>query len=578
MDFSGVPGGDEDEQGLQRGQSVFHHPMPKEEVKPGSPPGNSPILMGYFKGQMFSSATFSIWWCMSSPVWIALMGQQGIGKVRLVYNLAICVANPFSSLYGQQTSIRWNLIWTAMARATVYGILFPALWICLQSGWWGLPSVGNSVGFQAGVLTLMGLDGLIVTLLNFISIDTAGIDICADQYKCGNVTQDMRNMFLSYHQIVMDGAIVVFAPLVAYVTLKVGRKYGSSDGEDDGNNDVDTFVMLIALGGSFLFFFSASVLYYLKTIPPMPTSHDAAPRESGLCDDEGLHEPLGGVPNEKQEEAAKEEAESSCQLIQQGWSTTWAGLEVVWKRKQIFWRMIFFALEMAVEDTMMGLVFAIYGTSVMYPNDQLRGNLWTGILAASSKVGGVLAASWMNKYWKDTGKYGSMFVLCAVGGCTALLMPLAMKLHEDGTITSFERDACVFGSGFLFFTLTTPPKIGFQNLLQNMIAEEEAGQVFGFVGTFIVSTDALMIFVLSQFFQEGNEIRGMWIATAFFAAVGIIEGVFGPCLFIGDTLPAEEGTVKADEPAAGVEHDALCYNQISDEPDAATAPGGGPTK
>ena len=34
-----------------------------------------------------------------------------------------------------------------------------------------------------------------------------------------------------------------------------------------------------------------------------------------------------------------------------------------------------------------------------------------------------------------------MFVLCAVGGCTALLMPLAMKLHEDGTITSFERDA-----------------------------------------------------------------------------------------------------------------------------------------
>ena len=30
-----------------------------------------------------------------------------------------------------------------------------------------------------------------------------------------------------------------------------------------------------------------SVLYYLKTIPPMPTSHDAAPRESGLCDDEG---------------------------------------------------------------------------------------------------------------------------------------------------------------------------------------------------------------------------------------------------------------------------------------------------
>lgn len=45
----------------------------------------------------------------------------------------------------------------------------------------------------------------------------------------------------------------------------------------------------------------------------------------------------------------------------------------------------------------------------------------------------------------------------------------------------------VFGGGFAFFVLTTPPKIGFQSLLQNMIAEEEATQVYGFVGTFLVA-------------------------------------------------------------------------------------------
>ena len=49
-------------------------------------------------------------------------------------------------------------------------------------------------------------------------------------------------------------------------------------------------------------------------------------------------------------------------------------------------------------------------------------------------------------------------------------------------------------------------------------------------------------------------------------------------IFSGETPPAEEGTVKSDEPAAGVEHDALCYSQVSDEPDATTAAGGGPSK
>lgn len=241
--------------------------------------------------------------------------------------------------------------------------------------------------------------------------------------------------------------------------------------------------------------------------------------------------------------------------------------------------MIFFALEMAVEDTMMGLVFAIYGTSVMYPDDQLQGNLWTGILAASSKVGGVLAATWMSKYWEDTGQYRSMFVLCAIGGCTALLMPLSMKLHQDDTITSLERDAVVFVAGFLFFALTTPPKIGFQNLLQNMIAEEEAGQVFGFVGTFIVSTDALMIFILSQFFQDGHEINGMWIATGFFAAVGMIEAVFGPCLFIDASPSDAQTTQKVDEePQARPDEDyekPLLHDNDSNEPSTDKPDGNG---
>merc|ERR1711934_1058635 len=106
----------------------------------------------------------------------------------------------------------------------------------------------------------------------------------------------------------------------------------------------------------------------------------------------------------------------------------------------------------------------------------------------------------MNRYWTDTsGKCSRslLFVLCGVGGISAMSIPFAMFLQQHDHITCFQRDLIVFSGGFLFFLLTTPPKIGFQGLLQNMIAEEEATQVYGFVGTFLVATDALMIFILS---------------------------------------------------------------------------------
>ena len=76
-------------------------------------------------------------------------------------------------------------------------------------------------------------------------------------------------------------------------------------------------------------------------------------------------------------------------------------------------------------------------------------------------------------------------VTCSVHGPPSDVrsVQLSQLIRTDfAFLRSYVRVQCVFGSGFLFFTLTTPPKIGFQNLLQNMIAEEEAGQVFGFVG------------------------------------------------------------------------------------------------
>ena len=72
-------------------------------------------------------------------------------------------------------------------------------------------------------------------------------------------------------------------------------------------------------------------------------------------------------------------------------------------------------------------------------------------------------------------RYDSMFLLCGVGGCSALLIPIAIALEEHGSLDTLGRDmvCCsrtflcsmqylqlVFVAGFLFFVLTTPPKIG----------------------------------------------------------------------------------------------------------------------
>ena len=71
------------------------------------------VLMSCCRGQMFSSATFSIWWCMSSPIWIALMGQQGIGKVSEP------VATHTSSRVGAAVCVQ-PCVWSIEVRSKLF--------------------------------------------------------------------------------------------------------------------------------------------------------------------------------------------------------------------------------------------------------------------------------------------------------------------------------------------------------------------------------------------------------------------------------------------------------------------------
>eukprot|EP00658_Telonema_sp_P-2_P061960 TRINITY_DN50615_c0_g2_i1.p1 TRINITY_DN50615_c0_g2~~TRINITY_DN50615_c0_g2_i1.p1 ORF type:complete len:161 (-),score=29.90 TRINITY_DN50615_c0_g2_i1:22-504(-) len=143
-----------------------------------------------------------------------------------------------------------------------------------------------------------------------------GSEMCIrDRYDCGAVTNELRNQFLTWHQIVMDGTMVVFAPTVAFVTLLIGRKYGNDSSDSDNGPNVDTFAMLLALGGFFFIFFTASVICYAKNMPAGATEKSSGPhpRDSNLADAESLRDPLTGADAPQ----LHPEPESCCQTLKQ---------------------------------------------------------------------------------------------------------------------------------------------------------------------------------------------------------------------------------------------------------------------
>jgi hypothetical protein len=112
------------------------------------------------------------------------------------------------------------------------------------------------------------------------------------------------------------------------------------------------------------------------------------------------------------------------------------------------------------------------------------------------------------------------------------------------------RDGCVFGGVFLFFFFTTAPKSGFGVLTQEMIAATgQEGQIWGFAGAFITIMDSLVIFLFSLCFepQYASLQNGLWITCGAIAAIGVIEAVVGPALF----LPKDEAEAESQNYAVG---------------------------
>ena len=282
----------------------------------------------------------------------------------------------------------------------------------------------------------------------------------------------------------------------------------------------------------------------VQTMRTFAGDGDAGSLDSASFDARGT---LVTSPSQQQQQSAdpdpvswsafKQLAESVCE-----------GAALTWANERIRWRVLFFAIETAVEDAMIALIAAELGSeflaSAFHPA-QLHysyGQVWGSGLVAVGKCGGVMASLLMHRYFviepereaREPGAaYRPLFWFAFLGGAAAMLLPLSFHLHERDMLGRNAATALLFVAMFLFFLLSTISKIGFSTLMHSLAAETEAtGRVFGFVAAFVTATDALLLMAMSALFSTLTLQSALWISCGFIAAHGLVQLLCGPTLVL----------------------------------------------
>ena len=224
------------------------------------------------------------------------------------------------------------------------------------------------------------------------------------------------------------------------------------------------------------------------------------------------------------------------------WRKSYEGVQAVWSNRPIFWRIVFLALETSLEDAMIGVMLAEFALSsqAFGKDDNAIGNIWVAALIACGKIGGVLSAQIYSRCFSEPTKssdYVPLFASVFVSGASVMLMPAARLFPKiPGMIT-------VFVSAFMFFFFSTPPKIGFQTLLQGLVVKtKKAGTIFGCIGPVVMITDSLIIFLMTVGFQAFKHHYGeddgfdkaLWCMAGVYLLHGVFEILLGPTLVLSN--------------------------------------------
>ena len=470
------------------------------------------ITKSYLIGQCLNAVKMAVWWTATTPMIYGLSNSSdfAIGACRFAYNIALFLFSPLAgALMESGMKVKTNLVVTNLGRALLFVIMLPLAWLAFSSG--EIDSYTNRTLMVLSLIVVFFADGINVAFTAIVDIDMSGVDLLCSQYGI-QVNDKLRHRMNSLFQIVMDSSMIFFSPIVAVGSYGLSRylEHNLTDHDHAGAYEGGGILGGIAL--VFLFTSILSQVFYSK-IP---------------------------APAQQQQQQQNDNDGSAMTRFVSLWRKSYEGVQAVWSNRPIFWRIVFLALEQSLEDAMIGVMLAEFGLSseAFGKSDNAIGNIWVAALIACGKIGGVLSAQIYSRCFSEPTKssdYVPLFASVFVSGASVMLMPVARLLPKTpGMIT-------VFVSAFMFFFFSTPPKIGFQTLLQGLVVKtKKAGTIFGCIGPVVMITDSLVIFLMTIGFQAFKNHYGeddgfayaLWCMASVYLLHGIFELVLGPTLVL----------------------------------------------
>lgn len=505
-------------------------------VDPAAAAKNRPILRSLLYGQYGNLFKFALWWVSLAPLTLALIGTStSIGVGRIVYNVALSLFAPLGPIVCTRLGPRRVLLSGVLVRFLVWCVALPAVWAALYV--FGMQAAHTYV--YVAFCVMIFFDGVAVALTSFLDIDFCGVDAVAGTFGI-EVDDDSRNYFNSRNELFFSLSFIVFAPLMAWGTLLYQHDVSNWVGHGYGSSATLGSVFTV----TFLFASVIQVFFFVRipplpSSPPPPTDEHQAPLT--INDDERANEsPDSG-------EAPPPSPEFSTGALG-ALSDIKRGLGILCANQPVFFRILFLALEISVEDATIVVIASHCGLSLSWQGDgdAITGNVWTAMGVSCGKLGAMVASFFMMKHFQPPatiGGYWKLFMFVFLAAVASFGIPGAVTLFESHYIDAMWARVMYFASLFIFFFLSTLPKIGFQSLLQSMVADIPDGHlVFGLIAIFFTVIDSGMIMGLTIVFEQLSLEFSLWAASGFFLAHGVFEVILGPCL----VLRGPDGGSKSD--------------------------------
>lgn len=505
------------------------------------------IFSGYLMGQVSNVVKAGMWWVGFTPLILALFDGKMVivGYCRIAFNLSLLVISPVAGQVVDQVFIRKVLNYASLGRAFLYGGVLPVCWVFLSTTLFWEPTDLAQIMFQVVFVCLVLCDGCIVAFAAISDIDSGGADLVGLQYGLSDYVHDsLRSKLNSIHIMAFDFSMLFLAPLVAYLAFLITDHFASSF----TMLEPASVVLLTTMGLVFWITSFLSMYFYTFSMPML-------------------------YPDQKDYEYAEDKPGMLVMLKR----SIVQGARLTWNAKTIRWRILFLALETAVEDGIITVAIAEYAHLALAPKEgkfvYAYTNLYTALIVAVGKFGGGIAAGMMScccsiDQTSGDEKYRPMFIFVFLGSFCALGIPASFHLQKHYLEESDHWLATLLmgAACFLFFFFSTMAKIGFGSMLQSLAAQTGvSGRVFGFIGTCVTTADAVLLMVFSALFQvfQDTPETAFWIMGGMVLLHGTIELLFGPCLLLNQpTQPAFLADSLA-EPESSVINSQLSLNNSS---------------